>query len=208
MQDVDPPEVPRGNEVVALTGEELERLIKAFEGTPYYVPVALGARTGLRREEILALSLSDIDDAAGLVRVRRIIEDPPPSGDAPRFAEPRFSQSMQPIHLDDTALKLLREHVSRLEADLAKGGSSIAPDRLLVARADGGPFIPSEFEKAFHDVAERAGFPGLRFHHLRDTLAVHLVRAGEPIGVVAERMRHPNSDTTSRRYAHFAGTGS
>ena len=207
MQHVDPPEVPRTNEVVALTSEELERLIKAFEGTPHYVVVALAARTGLRRDEVLALSVGDIDDAAGLVRVRRVIEDPPPGGDAPRFAEPKFSQSKQPIHLDDTALELLREHVARLEADRAESGSGVAPDRLLFARADGLPFILTEFEKAFLDVAERAGFPGLRFHHLRDTLAVRLVQAGEPISVVAERMRHPNSVTTSRRYAPYAEHG-
>ena len=202
MQHVDPPEVPRSNEVVALTSEELERLIKAFEGTPYYVPVALAARTGLRRDEILALSFNDIDDAARLARVRRIIEDLPPSGDAPRFAEPKSLEARQPIHLDDTALKLLREHVTRIEADLAKSGSSIAPDRLLFARADGLPYNLSEFEKAFHDVAARAGFPGLRFHHLRDTLAVLLVQAGEPISVVAKRMRHQDSASTSRRYFH------
>ena len=113
MQHTDPPEVPRTNEIVALTSEELERLIKAFEGTPHYVPVALAARTGLRRDEVLALSVGDIDDAAGLMRVRRVLEDPPPGGDAPRFAEPQFSQSMEPIHLDEPALKLLREHSNR-----------------------------------------------------------------------------------------------
>ena len=199
MQHVDPPEVPRSNEIVALTGEELERLIKAFEGTPYYVPVALGARTGLRRDEVLALSLGDIDDAAGTVRVRRIIEDVPP-GDAPRFTEPKSPVARDPIHLDDTALKLLREHVARREADLAKGGSSATPDQLLFPRADGSPFVLGEFEKAFHDVAEGAGFPGLRFHHLRDTLAAHLVQAGEPLSVVAERMRHQDPASTSRRY--------
>ena len=207
MQQVNPSEVPRTNEVVALTSEELDRLIKAFEGTPYYVPVALGARTGLRRDEILALSLDDIDDGAHLARVRRIIEDLPPSGDAPRFTEPKSLEAKQPIPLDDTALKLLREHIARLEADLAKSGSSITPDRLLFPRADGLPFILSEFEEAFHDVAARAGFPGLRFHHLRDTLAVHLVQAGEPISAVAERMRHQDSASTTRRYAQFAGHG-
>ncbi len=207
MQHAGPPGAPRGNEIVALTSAELERLIAAFEGTPYHVPVALAARTGLRREEILALALGDIDDAARVARVRRIVEDPPAGGDAPRFAEPQFAQSREPIPLDDTALELLREHVARLEADRAESGSGVAPDRLLFARADGLPFILTEFEKAFLDVAERAGFPGLRFHHLRDTLAVRLVQAGEPISVVAERMRHPNSVTTSRRYAPYAEHG-
>ena len=208
MQQVDPPEGPRTNEIVALTGEELERLIKAFEGTPHYVPVALAARTGLRRDEVLALSVGDIDAAEGLLRVRRIIEDVPPGGDATRFAEPQFAQSREPIHLDDTALKLLREHLAQHLAETSlRGGSNMAPDRLLFARADGLPFTLSAFEKAFYDVAEQAGFPGLRFHHLRDTLAVRLVQAGEPISVVAERMRHPNSVTTSRRYAPFAEHG-
>ena len=199
MQQVDPPEVPRGNEIVALTTEELERLIEAFEGTPYYVPVALGARTGLRRDEVLALSLGDIDDAAGTVQVRRILEDVPP-GDAPRFTEPKSPIAREPIHLDDTALELLREHVARREADLAKSGSSATPDQLLFPRADGSPYVLREFEKAFHDVAEGAGLPGLRFHHLRDTLAAHLVQAREPLSVVAERMRHQDPASTSRRY--------
>lgn len=200
MQHVDPPEVPRTGEIVALTSEELERLLKAFEGTPYDVPVALAARTGLRRDEICALSLGDVDDVAHLVRVRRIIEDVPP-GEAPRFAEPKSPVAWEPIHLDETAVELLRGHIADLEAGLAKSGSRIAPDRLLFAHADGAPFVLSEFEKAFRDVAERAGFPGLRFHHLRDTLATHLVQAGESITAVAARMRHEDPASTSRRYA-------
>ena len=201
MQQTDPPEAPRTNEIVALTGEELERLIKAFEGTPHYVPVALAARTGLRRDEVLALSVGDIDEAEGLMRVRRIVADVPPEGGAPRFAEPKSSAARQPMHLDETSLKLLREHLAQNLADTSlRGGSSMAPDRLLFARADGLPFTLSAFEKAFHDVAEGAGFPGLRFHHLRDTLAAHLVQAGEPLSVVAERMRHQDSASTSRRY--------
>lgn len=199
MQQVDPPEAPRSTEIVALTSEELERLIEAFVGTPYYVPVALGARTGLRRDEVLALSLSDIDESAREIRVRRIVGDVPP-GDAPRFTEPKSPVAKDPIHLDDTALDLLREHMASLEADVAKSGSSVTPGRLVFAHADGSPFVLAEFEKAFHDVASRAGFPGLRFHHLRDTLAAHLVQAGEPVSAVAERMRHENPASTSRRY--------
>ena len=200
MQHVDPPEVPRSNEIVALTSDDLERLIKAFEGTPYYVPVALGARTGLRRDEVLALSLGDIDDGERVIRVRRIIEDVPP-GDAPRFTEPKSPVARDPIHLDDTAIELVREHVARREADLAESGSGTGPDQLLFARDDGSPYVLGEFEKAFGDVAEGAGFPGLRFHHLRDTLAVHLVQAGEPLSAVAERMRHQDPASTSRRYS-------
>ena len=205
MQNVDPPEVPRGNEIVWLTTEELERLIEAFEGTPYYVPVALGARTGLRRDEVLALSFGDIDDEAGVVRVRRILEDVA-AGDAPRFTEPKSPIAREPIHLDETARKLLREHVTRRQADLAKSGAGAASDQLVFARADGSPFILGEFEKAFLDVATRAGFPRLRFHHLRDTLAIHLVQAGEPVSAVAERMRHQDQASTSRRYFAASGT--
>ena len=194
MQQVDPPERPRGDQIVALTSEELERLIEAFVRTPYYVPVALGARTGLRRDEICALSLSDIDTVEGVVRVRRIIQDRP-AGDAPRYTEPKSPVARDPIRLDATARELLREHVTGLGSD-AKG----APDRLVFAQADGSPYVLAEFEKAFHDVAAEAGFPDLRFHHLRDTLAAHLVQAGEPLSAVAERMRHQNPDSTSRRY--------
>ncbi len=199
MQQVDPPEVPRENEIVALTSEELERLIKAFEGTPHYVPVALGARTGLRRDEIVALSVSDVDVEARVVRVRRILEDVAPGADGPSYTEPKSPDARNPIPLDDTAIKLVREHIAGLEADLAKSGSG-AGDRLLFARADGSSYGLGEFETAFHDVAAQAGFPGLRFHHLRDTLAAHLVQAGEPIGVVAGRMRHQDQSSTSRRY--------
>ena len=199
MQHVDPPEVPRSNEIVALTSEELERLIEAFEGTPYYAPVVLGARNGLRRDEVLALSLGDVDDGERVIRVRRILEDVPP-GDAPRFTEPKSAVAREPIHLDGTAFELLREHVARREADLAKSGSSTGPDQLLFPRADGSPYVLREFEKAFLDIAEGVGFPGLRFHHLRDTLAVHLVQAGEPLSAVAERMRHQDPASTSRRY--------
>ena len=205
MQRVDPPEGSPSNAIVWLTIEDLERLIKAFEGTPYYVPVVLGARNGLRRDEVLALSLGDIDDGERVIRVRRILEDVPP-GEAPRFTEPKSAVARDPIHLDDTTMELLREHLTRLRADLAGSGSSSTDDELLFPRGDGSPYVLREFEKAFLDVATRAGFPRLRFHHLRDTLAVHLVQAGEPVSAVAERMRHQDQASTSRRYFAASGT--
>lgn len=54
----------------------------------------------------------------------------------------------------------------------------------------------------FKRLAEKTGYPGLRFHDLRHIHATILLTAGEFVKVVSQRLGHADVDTTLRTYAH------
>jgi integrase len=49
---------------------------------------------------------------------------------------------------------------------------------------------------------ERAGLPRMRFHHIRDTAATLMIRAGVDIRTAADILCHAEPAMTLRRYAH------
>ena len=78
------------------TEEEVRALLAATAGTRMEIPVMLGAFGGLRRGEVCALRLDDVDFEAGVVHVcrdvvmgpnRRYIEKPPKTVASDRFIE-------------------------------------------------------------------------------------------------------------------------
>ena len=72
----------------------------------------------------------------------------------------------------------------------------------MCAQANGKPYDPAEFSKAFTSLAKRAGFPDLRFHDLRHSHATLLLRDGTPIKAVAERLGHASAAFTLDTYGH------
>jgi integrase len=56
--------------------------------------------------------------------------------------------------------------------------------------------------RQFTRLIEEAGVPKIRLHDLRHTHATWLLEAGEQLHVVAERLGHADSSTTSTIYAH------
>jgi integrase len=67
---VSPPRATRGTLRIP-TATETRELLRAAERTPYRLPVALAATTGMRRSEILRLQWPDIDLDAAVLRVRQ-----------------------------------------------------------------------------------------------------------------------------------------
>jgi len=79
---------------------------------------------------------------------------------------------------------------------------SCADEDLVFCRPDGSPLAPDFAYRQFTRLIEEAGVPKIRLHDLRHTHATWLLDAGEQLHVVAERLGHADSSTTSTIYAH------
>src|SRR5690606_37348817 len=176
-----------------------ERLLETARRSRYYIPILLAIATGMRRGEILALRWEDVDLEGGRISVRQTLVK---TGDGLQFTDPKTDRSRRVIRIGPLLVQALR----RLRAQQAQEKLRLGPaylDRGLgCAQANGKPYDPAEFSKAFTSLAKRAGFPDLRFHDLRHSHATLLLRDGTPIKAVAERLGHASAAFTLDTYGH------
>ena len=114
-----------------LSRAEVERLLKAAEGSRLEALWRLAIATAMRPGEYLALKWEDVDFDAGRVAVKRTLQ---PGG---RFAECKTARSRRTITLPPSILRALREHKARQnEERLALGAEyqDQGPDLLHALR--------------------------------------------------------------------------
>ncbi len=141
---------------------------------PVYLTVAMVLYgTGLRIDEALALEVSDIDGARGVLRVRH--------GKGNRARE---------VRLSPTLYLWLRSFCGKER-----------PPRpyQFVSRRTGRPLLPDAVRRAFAVAAEQAGITKpVRPHVLRHSYATHLLEAGTEVRVIQTLLGHSSLQTTMR----------
>lgn len=163
------------------------------------------AFTGMRRGELLALRWRDVDldeatitvrRSAGLIRVKdegaKVVEGPTKT-DKPRV-----------IDLDPGTVGVLRAWKKE------RGGLALTlarDDALVFGDLEGGHRQPEHFSREWSRTVARAAsrgvdVPEIRLHDLRHTHATVLLRAGEPVHIVSQRLGHASVVVTLTVYAH------
>ncbi len=165
--------------------QRLERVLKAGVATPAgrrgsirwanAAAVRLLAWTGMRRGEALALTWEMVDYRHRCLRL------------------PDSKTGRKTVPISKQVIRLLRE----LEARRLPG----CPWVLYGAR--GQPLHANSLERAWRNIRERAGLPGVRLHDLRHSAASDALMSGVPLGIVGKVLGHRSPRTTAR-YAHIA----
>ena len=181
LDAVDKPE-HEGRAGRAITDEEWQQLEPVLMAD---AALALMAYAGLRRGEALGLQRGDIDQASGLIHVRRqrlrvagqLTTAPPKSAAAVR---------------DVPILPELDAALRRLPLML--------PNTFLVSCS------PETLARRWRRAQERAGIAQpYRLHDLRHTYATRMVRAGVNVRVLQYMVGHSTLDLTMRTYTHIDG---
>jgi integrase len=198
-----PGQKPGAEHVKALDRGELGRLLIGLRGHSIYPVVALAIGTGARRGELLALEWRDIDFDKNTLSISKALEYTREFG--VRFKDPKTERSKRIISLDSNTIGLLREHRKTQAEAALKLGMGLPSDALLFPATPLSPTVPHNpdyFTGVFLRVVKRLGFPKLRFHDLRHSVATELLTAGLPPHVVAERLGHSPA-VLLKTYAHL-----
>ena len=145
--------------------------------------ILLGAFAGLRRGEIVALRVEDVDFMRGVI--------------TPAIQYPndplKTEESKQPIPIP-------QELALELNKVPAQWGSS-----KLVVNSLGRPTAPQYLNMAFIEARAKVdGLPdGFRIHDLRHYYASMLISAGLDVKMVQARLRHKSAKTTLDIYGHL-----
>jgi integrase len=187
-----------------LTVEEVGRLLEAAKGDRLEPLIVLMLGTGLRRGEALALHWSDVDLAAGHLRVRWTLSR------IDRhliFDEPKTERSRRFVPLPSPVAAVLKTHRSGQVAERL-AAPVWAPweghEDLVFPTQIGTPSDPRNTLRAFAAIAQRAGLSGVGLHTLRHSAASALIASGAHIKVVQELLGHSSYGITADIYSHVA----
>jgi integrase len=187
------PAIPEPDEVRFLTRPELDRLIQhARRGVYRQIDQALysiGAMTGLRLGELLAVRWRDVDWAAGVIRVRRNFV-------RGRYGTPKSRRSSRAVPMADEVGGVLDRlyKASRYQGD---------DDPVFAHPISGGAISKPNVTRRLHKALEDAGLEDHVFHDLRHTFGTTMAAAGVPMRTLQEWMGHKHMSTTER-YADYA----
>jgi integrase len=179
----------------ALGQDETARLLAAC-ASRYRLLIVTALYTGMRISELLALTWSEIDFAAGVIHVRAQLSRAQ-HGDASRRVAPKTAAAARDIPLVDQLAALLREQRERA----AFGG----PSDYIFATGNGTPLGHRNVEsRALQRAAAAAGLEPVRFHDLRHTFASHLIiDLGLDVAQVSRILGHASVTTTLNIYTHL-----
>jgi integrase/recombinase XerD len=166
-----------------LSREEVQRLIESADSPLHRVWLVMLYATGLRREELVQLKVTDIDSARMLIHVHQ------GKGNEDRD-----------IMLSPRLLEELREYWRRTNFKpktylFPGGGRAHATD------------VPMSAKSVFHAVKHAAQRAGLKKHvhphTLRHCFATHLLESGADLRTIQLLLGHADLKTTSR-YLHMS----
>lgn len=195
---VDPPSRDKFKPSI-LTGDGLQRLLVACEGTEVYIPVLLAVSLGLRRGEVLGLKWCDVDFLGATLEVQRTATFY--KGEF-CLSDTKTECSHRTLMLSDTLLSRLsawkrQQFVSALHC---KGNYN--PHGMIVCRVDGTLMTSTVLNYKFKKALTRAGLPDIRFHDLRHSNATLMLRNNVPAKIVQSIFGHSKVSTTLDLYSH------
>lgn len=190
------PEIP-----VPWSFGELKEFLDGSKNHRLYFFFRLSAFTGARRGELLALKWSDFDGKAITISKSRalagksVVEQNTTKGG---------KGGQRRVALDPETIQQFTEHRKRQLEERLLAGSAWTETGYVFVQETGEPLGTGTPTHLFRKLSERLELRGIRLHDLRHLHATELLRLGEPLHVVSDRLGHKDPMVTATIYAHVS----
>jgi integrase len=199
--DATPPSVPH-KQARAFTVEEISRLLAATEGDPeLYCMLALLLTTGVRRSELLGVTVEALDLEAATLTVARTVTE---TGSAVIVREiTKTKLSRRTLAIPAAVVALLRAQKARvLEQALAWGAEYRPGPRFLFPVNGGEPTRPFNLTGRLHRLLRQVGIKGVQpVHGWRHATATLMIAGGADVKTTQSRLGHSSPTITLALYA-------
>lgn len=161
----------------------------------------LSAYTGARRGELCALRWSDFDGNSITINKSRtkagneVVELNSTKGG---------TNGQRRVVLDPETVEAFNAHRKGQLIERMALGSAWTDTGYVFTREDGLPVDLHTPTHLFAKIVSKAGLRHIRLHDLRHLHATELLRLGEPLHVVAQRLGHRDAMVTATVYAHVS----
>jgi integrase len=191
--------VPDGLPNEPWTMSETKAFLQAAEDDRLHALWAVAVALGMRRGEIAGLRWTDVDLAAGTLRVEQTLQR---TKDGLRFVPPKTRRSRRSIPLPRPCVEALRAHRRRQARERLALGPAWTDSGLVFTTMLGTPIEPRNISRSFDQLCDRADLRRIRLHDLRHTCATLLLAQGVPARVVMEILGHSQIAVTMNTYTH------
>ncbi|MGH3615878.1 MAG: tyrosine-type recombinase/integrase [Pseudonocardia sp.] len=197
IDQAEPPPAPKPDPRPPTAAEAARILHEAWADAEWALLLWLAMVTGARRGELCALRWYDVDQAAGVLWVRRSIWQ---RGKRTGEKDTKDHQKRR-IALDVDTLALLVEHRERCEERIAVADVELRDDAFLFSSAPDGCryLLPDSVSQRYGDLVRKLGIH-TSIHKLRHYSATELISAGVNPRTVAGRLGHGGGGTTTLRF--------
>jgi integrase len=178
------------NQLTVWDVEQVNRFLSVARESPYYMAFFLAIMTGMRQGEILGLSWKDVDLNKGLLYVTQTLSHNGKS----IMVGAKTKTSIRSVALSPSTIAALKKHQDETGCN---------PSRLVVCSTTGTPVNPANLRREWLKLIKLAEVPQIRFHDLRHTHASLMLKQGEHIKVVSERLGHSKIQMTLDTYSHI-----
>ncbi|PYI54491.1 site-specific integrase [Paenibacillus flagellatus] len=194
---VDRPKAEMG-EMLFWTDEEAHQFLAAAREDRYYTAFLLAVTTGMRQGELLGLRWQDVDLKSRTISVRQIL-----SHDGKSLEHgAKTASGIRSIGIDRVTAVELEKLQRRMKLEKMHHRDIYEDHDLVICTAHGTPVSPRNLNRSFYRLIEKAGVKKIRFHDLRHSHVVMLLKMRENNKRIAERMGWASVKMLDR-YSHI-----
>lgn len=180
---------------------ELNTFLNTAKSHRLFFFFRLSAFTGARRGELLALRWSDFDGKAITISKSRSLTR---HGAIEQNTTKGGKGGQRRVALDPETVQLFTEHRKQQLKERLVMGSSWTETGYVFVQENGEPLDIGTPTHLFRKLSDKAGVRPMRLHDLRHLHATELLRLGEPLHVVSDRLGHKDPMVTATIYAHVS----
>jgi integrase len=194
-------------EVDPFTDEEIKKIKKALNGNTLAV-FMLGLATGMRRGELLGLTVGNVDLENNLIKVRKALKRIKLFADDETYTYEvvldglKTKNSRRDVPIPTTTQAFFKRYIRSQRELFFKFGKSFEPSSFFFT-TEGCRYIDGKnFLRAWERGLKRAGVRYRKFHNVRHTYATRLFENGVQLKTVSMLLGHANISITADVYVH------